>query len=59
MDEFVAEKKFAALSIGQKIVFVGKLILFICSFGFAFPLLLDDPNYDKVAKGGAKVSDAV
>jgi hypothetical protein len=35
-------KKFNQMGIGEKIVFVGKFILFVCSFGFAFPLLLND-----------------
>jgi len=34
--------KFKDMSIGGKIVFLGKLIIFICSFGFAFPTLLND-----------------
>ena len=35
-------KKFDQMSGGEKIVFVGKLIIFLCSFGFAFPTLLND-----------------
>lgn len=34
--------KFSQLSIGQKIVFCGKLIIFFCTFGFAFPTILND-----------------
>jgi hypothetical protein len=37
-----ASVKFKDLGIGEKIVFVGKLVIFICSFGFAFPTLLND-----------------
>ena len=34
--------KFKDMSIVGKIVFVGKLVIFLCSFGFAFPTLLND-----------------
>ena len=34
--------KFKDMSIGGKIVFIGKFIIFVCSFGFAFPTLLND-----------------
>jgi hypothetical protein len=34
--------KFADLTGGQKVVFVGKHIVFLCTFGFAFPTLLTD-----------------
>ena len=37
-----ASPKFHDLTIGSKIVFVGKLVIFICSFGFAFPTMLND-----------------
>jgi hypothetical protein len=30
------------LGLGAKIVFIGKLVIFIISFGFVFPLLLTD-----------------
>lgn len=29
------------LSAGQKLVFIGKLIIFLCTFGFAYPNLMD------------------
>jgi hypothetical protein len=35
-------KKFNQMGIVEKIVFVGKFIIFVASFGFAFPLLLND-----------------
>ena len=35
-------KKFKDMGAGEKIVFTGKLVVFLCSFGFAFPLLLND-----------------
>jgi hypothetical protein len=35
-------KKWNEMSIGNKLAFVGKLCIFIISFGFAFPLLLND-----------------
>jgi hypothetical protein len=38
----VASPKFVDMSIGGKIVFIGKFIIFLCSFGFAFPTLLND-----------------
>ena len=41
------EKKFADMSGGEKITFIGKLIVFLCSFGFAFPTILHDPEYVK------------
>jgi hypothetical protein len=34
--------KFKDMGIGQKIVFIAKFIIFVASFGFAFPLLLND-----------------
>lgn len=30
------------LTIGGKIIFVGKFIIFLATFGFAFPTLLSD-----------------
>ncbi len=35
-------KTFKQLSGREKMVFVGKLMVFLVSFGFAFPLLLTD-----------------
>jgi hypothetical protein len=35
-------QKFVDMSFFGKIVFVGKLIIFLCTFGFAFPLILND-----------------
>jgi hypothetical protein len=37
-----ASPKFKDMGIVGQIVFIGKLVLFICSFGFAFPTLLND-----------------
>jgi hypothetical protein len=34
-------RKWQDLSIAQKIVFIGKLIVFLCTFGFAYPNLMD------------------
>jgi hypothetical protein len=34
--------KFGQLSFGQQILFCGKLIIFFCTFGFAFPTILND-----------------
>jgi hypothetical protein len=34
--------KFKDMGIIEKLVFAGKLCLFLASFGFAFPLLLSD-----------------
>lgn len=34
--------KFKDLDFGGKIVFIGKLIVFFCTFGFAFPTLLSN-----------------
>lgn len=45
MSQSAENRKYKEMSAGQKIVFVGKLILFICSFGFAYPTLLNDPDY--------------
>jgi hypothetical protein len=41
------EKKFGQMTGGEKIAFLGKLIVFICTFGFAFPTILHDPEYIK------------
>ena len=32
--------KWSDLSAGQRLVFFGKLIIFLCAFGYAFPNLL-------------------
>lgn len=32
---------FKQMSAGQKIVHLGKLVIFICTFGFAFPHAMD------------------
>ena len=44
MDEqkYGESKKFKDMGAGEKIVFIGKLIIFLCTFGFAFPLILND-----------------
>lgn len=34
-------RKWHDLSFGQKIAFIGKLIIFLCTFGYAFPNLMD------------------
>jgi hypothetical protein len=36
------DHKFRDMSGGQKIVFVCKLVVFLCTFGFVFPTLLTD-----------------
>ncbi|HEX2827078.1 MAG TPA: hypothetical protein VHP37_12075 [Burkholderiales bacterium] len=35
-------QKFKDMSFGGKIVFIGKVVVFLCSFGFAFPLIFND-----------------
>jgi hypothetical protein len=35
-------KKWVQMSAGEKAAFIGKLCIFIVSFGFAFPTLLND-----------------
>lgn len=35
-------QKFKDMTFGGKLVFIGKLVIFLCSFGFAFPLILND-----------------
>lgn len=35
-------KRYKNMGFGEKIIFVGKLILFLVSFGFAFPLLMSE-----------------
>jgi hypothetical protein len=37
-----ASPKFKDMGIGAKLVFVVKFVIFLCSFGFAFPTLLND-----------------
>jgi hypothetical protein len=37
-----ASPKFKDLTFGSKVVFIGKFVVFLCSFGFAFPTLLND-----------------
>ena len=38
----MVETRFVDMGVGSKIVFIGKLIVFFCTFGFAFPTLLND-----------------
>ena len=47
MSQSSDEKKFAQMTGSEKIVFVGKVIVFICTFGFAFPTINHDPEYVK------------
>jgi hypothetical protein len=35
-------KKWGRMSAGQKAAFVGKLCIFLITFGFAFPTMLND-----------------
>ena len=42
MDTSAPSPKFRDLSFGGKMVFAGKLVIFLMTFGFAFPLLLSD-----------------
>lgn len=37
-----ASPKWGSMSIVQKISFSAKLVIFLCTFGFAFPRLLTD-----------------
>lgn len=37
-----ASPKWGQMGFVQKIVFCCKLVIFLCTFGFAFPLLLTD-----------------
>jgi hypothetical protein len=37
-----SSKKWVQMSAGEKAAFIGKLCIFIVSFGFAFPTLLND-----------------
>ncbi len=39
------DKKFAQMSGGEKIVYIGKVIIFIATFGFAFPTILHSQEY--------------
>ena len=41
----VEDKKFGEMTIGEKIIYIGKVIVFLASFGFAYPNVLTDPNY--------------
>ena len=43
MTQVAAEaKKWKVMNVFEKVVFLGKLVIFMVSFGFAFPLLLND-----------------
>ena len=46
----VSELKFKDMTVVQKLIFTGKLVVFLASFGFAFPTLTTDPAYDDLAK---------
>jgi hypothetical protein len=41
-EKYGESKKFKAMGAGEKIVFLGKLTIFLCTFGFAFPLILSN-----------------
>ena len=40
-----AYKKFGDMTGGEKMAFLVKLVLFICTFGFAFPRVLHSDEY--------------
>jgi hypothetical protein len=40
--KYAESKKFKDMGAVEKIVFVGKLTIFLCTFGFAFPMILAD-----------------
>lgn len=40
-------KKFGKMLAGERIFFLGALLAFICTAGFAFPNLLHDEDYVK------------
>ena len=42
MGKYAESKKYKEMGFVEKIVFVGKLVIFLASFGFAFPMLLSD-----------------
>jgi hypothetical protein len=37
-----AETKFKDMSARRKVVWISKFLVFLCSFGFAFPLIMSD-----------------
>ena len=37
-----AGTKFKDMGVGRKIAWIGKFIVFVCSFGFAFPLVMSE-----------------
>lgn len=37
-----AKPKFSDMSAGEKVIHVGKIVIFFVSFGFAFPTLFSD-----------------
>jgi hypothetical protein len=39
------EKTFGQMTGTEKIVFVGKVLIFLCTFGFAFPTVLHSSEY--------------
>jgi hypothetical protein len=42
MTQATDSKKWKDMNIGQKLLFLGKLVIFVASFGFAYPLLLSE-----------------
>ena len=42
MDTPAQSLKFKDMTVGGKLIFSGKLVVFLCSMGFAFPTLLTD-----------------
>lgn len=45
MDFHSSDKKWGEMNGSEKVVFLGQLIAFICTFGFAYPNVLHDPHY--------------
>ena len=41
-EKYGETRKFKDMGAGEKVVFIGKLTIFLCTFGFAFPLILTD-----------------
>ena len=42
MQDSQPSQKFKDMSFFGKLTFIGKFVIFLCTFGFAFPLLLND-----------------
>lgn len=47
MEQTADDKKFGQMSGGERLTFLGKLVVFLFTMGFAFPTVLHSSEYTK------------